>query len=250
MIKFFRHIRQRLLSEKKFSRYLIYAIGEIVLVVLGILIALQINNWNEDRKARVQEKEILNEVRDNLKADTSLINERILRQRRDAIKISRLIHHLEANLEYNDSLNNYFFTPVLMEGFQVTRSGYETLKSIGLEKLQSQEIKNLITNYYDVLCQNILDVVEQKNLDNTRSMSIFNKNNFKRVISSIDSSSTTQVSSFKFSGYKPVNYNSLINSEFYINYLYERRGYKLGTYNKMQSEIKEAASKLLILIED
>jgi sensor domain CHASE-containing protein len=46
MIKFFRKIRQRLLTENKFSKYLIYAIGEIVLVVIGILIALSINNSN------------------------------------------------------------------------------------------------------------------------------------------------------------------------------------------------------------
>lgn len=51
MIKFFRKIRQRLLTENKFSKYLIYAIGEVVLVVIGIIIALQINNWNESKKA-------------------------------------------------------------------------------------------------------------------------------------------------------------------------------------------------------
>lgn len=50
MIKFFRRIRKQLLSENKFSKYLFYAIGEIVLVVIGILIALSINNWNEGRK--------------------------------------------------------------------------------------------------------------------------------------------------------------------------------------------------------
>lgn len=69
MIKFFRHIRQRFLSEGKFSKYLLYAIGEIVLVVIGILIALQINNWNEDRKARIQEFEILANLRTDLQAD-------------------------------------------------------------------------------------------------------------------------------------------------------------------------------------
>jgi hypothetical protein len=52
MINFFRKIRQNLLSENKFSKYLIYAIGEIILVVIGILIALQINNWNETRKTQ------------------------------------------------------------------------------------------------------------------------------------------------------------------------------------------------------
>ena len=50
MIKFFRKIRRKLLTENKISKYLLYAIGEIILVVIGILIALQVNNWNEDRK--------------------------------------------------------------------------------------------------------------------------------------------------------------------------------------------------------
>ena len=52
MIKFFRRIRQRLLSENKFTKYLIYAIGEIILVVIGILIALQINNLNDESKLK------------------------------------------------------------------------------------------------------------------------------------------------------------------------------------------------------
>lgn len=49
MIKFFRKIRQKLLSENKFSNYLLYAVGEIILVVIGILIALEINNWNDQQ---------------------------------------------------------------------------------------------------------------------------------------------------------------------------------------------------------
>ncbi|MBT8293982.1 MAG: hypothetical protein KJN70_11965 [Eudoraea sp.] len=54
MIKFFRKIRQRLLTENKFSKYIMYAIGEIALVVIGILIALQVNNWNENRKEEIR----------------------------------------------------------------------------------------------------------------------------------------------------------------------------------------------------
>ena len=71
MLKFFRHIRQNLLNEGKTSKYLKYAIGEILLVVIGILIALQINNWNEERKSRLREKQLLinlqGEFLDNLK---------------------------------------------------------------------------------------------------------------------------------------------------------------------------------------
>ncbi|APY09532.1 hypothetical protein BWZ20_15010 [Winogradskyella sp. J14-2] len=63
MIKFFRKIRQKLLSENKFSKYLIYAIGEIVLVVIGILIALAINDWNEQRKIGNLQKEYLTNLK-------------------------------------------------------------------------------------------------------------------------------------------------------------------------------------------
>jgi len=65
MIKFFRKIRQNMLTENKFGKYLTYAIGEIILVVIGILIALSINNWNENRKTR--DKEIGFSI--NLKSD-------------------------------------------------------------------------------------------------------------------------------------------------------------------------------------
>lgn len=69
MIKFFRHIRQRLLSESKFSKYLLYAIGEIVLVVIGILIALQINNWNDLRKKSALKHNYIESLKKDLAAD-------------------------------------------------------------------------------------------------------------------------------------------------------------------------------------
>ncbi len=80
MIKFFRKIRQKLLVENKLSLYLIYAIGEIVLVVIGILIALQINNWNEERKANISENKALialkNEFDKNIERFRFIIKER------------------------------------------------------------------------------------------------------------------------------------------------------------------------------
>ncbi|WP_231749530.1 DUF6090 family protein, partial [Polaribacter sp. BAL334] len=69
MIKFFRKIRKHLLAENKFSKYLIYAIGEIILVVIGILIALQINNWNNDNIERELELNMLSEILTNLEKD-------------------------------------------------------------------------------------------------------------------------------------------------------------------------------------
>ena len=71
MIKFFRHIKRKLISENKFSKYLLYAVGEIILVVIGILIALQINNANEISKEKQQaikyEQNIISELQSDLK---------------------------------------------------------------------------------------------------------------------------------------------------------------------------------------
>lgn len=62
MLRFFRHIRQNLLQQGKVSRYLGYAVGEIMLIVVGILIALEINDWNEQRKERIEERQVLRQI--------------------------------------------------------------------------------------------------------------------------------------------------------------------------------------------
>ena len=69
MIKFFRKIRLNLLSENKFRNYLFYAIGEIVLVVIGILIALQINTWSENEKIKKEEKILITGLIQNIEDD-------------------------------------------------------------------------------------------------------------------------------------------------------------------------------------
>ena len=66
MIKFFRNIRKKLLQEGKTANYLKYAVGEIILVVIGILIALQVNNWNENRKERDRETNLLDQIEKDL----------------------------------------------------------------------------------------------------------------------------------------------------------------------------------------
>ena len=69
MLKVFRNIRRQLFIEKRFSKYLIYAIGEIVLVVLGILIALQINNWNANNVKKQEEKRSYTNIRQQIVDD-------------------------------------------------------------------------------------------------------------------------------------------------------------------------------------
>ncbi len=74
MIKFFRNIRQNMIKENKVSKYLLYAIGEIVLVVIGILIALSLNNWNEVTKQIKEEEEILVSLKEELRNNIAILN--------------------------------------------------------------------------------------------------------------------------------------------------------------------------------
>jgi hypothetical protein len=75
MIKFFRQIRYQLMGEHKTGKYLKYAIGEIVLVIIGILIAVSINDWNTDRKIRIEEQEMLKDLRKEVEGNLRLLNE-------------------------------------------------------------------------------------------------------------------------------------------------------------------------------
>mgnify|MGYP000716079377 CR=1 FL=1 len=104
MIKFFRNIRRRLWSESKFSKYLLYAVGEIILVVIGILIALQINNWNEQRKKIERSNIALKELQTEVIKTKGIIEKR----NKDNIQITGLIKtYLEGKvLNPSDSLKN------------------------------------------------------------------------------------------------------------------------------------------------
>ena len=115
MIHFFRKMRQNWLSEGNSTRpalpsgrYLKYAIGEIALVVIGILIALSINNWNEDRKERELEKELLVELLTTVKTNQGLLSRGLERWQSTTEAIDLIMHVLDHQLPYADSLAVYF----------------------------------------------------------------------------------------------------------------------------------------------
>lgn len=77
MIKFFRKIRQQLVKENRLSKYFLYAFGEMVLVVVGILIALQIDNWNENRKLEVKTQNYYKQILEDLQKDKTFATQTI-----------------------------------------------------------------------------------------------------------------------------------------------------------------------------
>lgn len=148
MIKFFRKIRQNLLSEGKTGQYLKYAIGEIILVVIGILIALQLNNLNENRKNSVFEKEILTQIQENLKND-KLALEEIVTNFSKAVKSSEKILKSEVSQKTEDSITIWLGAIIQFDRFQPLTNAYEVLKSNGLDKISNKKLRFLLGRYYD-----------------------------------------------------------------------------------------------------
>ncbi|QCX38416.1 hypothetical protein FF125_08220 [Aureibaculum algae] len=148
MIKFFRKIRQKTLSENKFGKYLTYAFGEIILVVIGILIALSINNWNEEKKDKDFENEMLAQIQENLANDKKTLK-KIKIIFNNAISSSNKILELKKTEENIDSLKYWLADIIQFERFQPITNSYETLKSKGLDKVSNKELRMLLGAYYD-----------------------------------------------------------------------------------------------------
>ncbi len=141
MIKFFRKIRQRLLSENRFSKYLLYAIGEILLVMIGILLALQVNNWNESKKAKKFEHKILSDIKTSLQGNYFTLNMAI-DCNKNAISAGNIIlKHLKENLPYHDSLAVHFSDAISYCTPSLSNAGYQSLKSYGLHIVTNDSIR-------------------------------------------------------------------------------------------------------------
>jgi hypothetical protein len=162
MINFFRRIRQSLLTENKFSKYLLYAIGEIVLVVIGILIALQINNWNEYQKERKSERLLLSEIRDNLKYDLNDFESNITTLQNKSISSKMMLKALENNIPYHDSLGYYFSYLNAYPHFSSKTNGYKLLQSKGLEIVINNNLRNKITDLYEDRYQYLLTFEKER----------------------------------------------------------------------------------------
>ena len=157
MIKFFRRLRQNMIKNNRVSKYLLYAIGEIILVVIGILIALQINNWNEKRKVDGEILKILTEIRSNLITDSLSIQE-IYQLKVEDVNIQySLINKLEnGNIPY-DSIDFHLGRVMLARRIVLVDNGYQLMKELGLELLNNQELRNKLTSYYTNYVKKIYD---------------------------------------------------------------------------------------------
>ena len=183
MIKFFRKIRQNLVMENKTGKYFKYAIGEIVLVVIGILIALQINNWNEKRKERTIELSYLNRLVIDLEENKTLW-QKTLKRKKKQLKaahvflnfrfsknqdtIIKILPHFQKLGNWKDiNINQVTFNEMVSSG----NLNLITNDSIKIKLLNLDKLYKAILNKQEVLKAEHNDRLHQ------RTMKIINTSN-------------------------------------------------------------------------
>ena len=141
------------MEKNKTGKYLKYAIGEIILVVIGILIALSINNWNENKKQRVFEVKMLTEIQNALESDITYFNflERRLFKLDSASNVFLKLVHEKA--PFIDSLykrkNSRWYYLRSGINLQFNPGPYEALKSSGIDKISNDSLRNSLVDFYD-----------------------------------------------------------------------------------------------------
>jgi hypothetical protein len=151
MIKFFRKIRQNLLMENKTGKYFKYAIGEIILVVIGILIALQINTWNNSNIDRQKEKEYLISLLKDVELQTTLVNGQINHENKMRLNCEKALINLNSTAINQDSLN-YYLAGITRKTFVINNPTFQELKSSGnILLIRNNKLRNEILSFYQYL---------------------------------------------------------------------------------------------------
>jgi hypothetical protein len=147
--------------ENKTTKYFKYAIGEIVLVVIGILFALQINNWNERRKENNIEHKILVEISKGLKQDLIDIKANTS-EHRAGLKACEYYFNMFTNKQVQPDSISYYYTYLTRGYISIqNKSGYESLKSRGLELIKNDSLRTAIIKLYEQDYPFIMKLEEQ-----------------------------------------------------------------------------------------
>ena len=161
MLLFVKRLRRNLLENQQLKKYTVYAAGEMVLVVLGILIALQINNWNSEKQQREKLRNYLDIIAKNIAGDLISINA-LLSARVSAYEVSLQWQNFsdrDGSLSLSEVAyaNRALSEASMLHHFNANTSGYEALKNSGtFEQISGSDIESLLYDYYDTVSQIVL----------------------------------------------------------------------------------------------
>jgi hypothetical protein len=145
---FFR-LKTNFLNHQRYKQYFVFALGEMILIIIGILVALQIDNWSEYRKERKTERHILSEIHDNLKYDQVDFESNINHLENLRKSCSSLLKVLNEETPYHDSLGYFFSYLSVFPHFISKTNGYSLLQSKGIEIILNDTLRNHITDLYE-----------------------------------------------------------------------------------------------------
>ena len=248
MIPFFRKIRRQILTQNKLSKYLIYAIGEIFLVVIGILIALWVNNLNIKNQQRVEEVNILKEIKKDFQADIRDFKIGMRLYNDISTSVDLILENLESTNDYNDSLDIYFAKTVAWPISVIHKNSLDVLKSKGLGLISNDSLRKEILYFHGTLYTSI------KNWENYLNRDMY----FEEMVKRFD-----KVEPWKFDKagkrirgkMKPNNYNALKTDTLYLSILrtmkrdaeFLMHGRYLNNIEKLESLIVNIDKELAIL---
>lgn len=150
-----------MLSESKFTNYLMYAVGEIVLVVIGILIALSINNWNDKKKNRAAETLYYNRILEDFELDKKLIEGLVAQANARVDQSKTILLELDSGTKNKNYLINQFLIAIRSENYVPRNVTFKDLTSSGnLKLLTDTTLKNSLIQYYSDL-ENIQSQMKQ-----------------------------------------------------------------------------------------
>jgi hypothetical protein len=152
MLTLLRKMRKSFIARQAFKKYVLYAIGEIALVVLGILIALQINNWNENIKNKTELKDLLLALKEDLIQDTLLISDKrpfIIDQYTFNESLRTRVAKPEATVDTLIQIMHHEFNPNWSEQITYNTNAYNSLNQTGLIENLPNSFKATIKNFYN-----------------------------------------------------------------------------------------------------
>jgi hypothetical protein len=150
MLKIFRKLRQNFIVANKIGTYLLYAIGEVILIVIGILLALNISNWNDERKTRAKEEFFLAKLTSNLSTDVKYLNQMIAYEGDVANHLDSILKIVRNPYKFRvESLRNHSHALFSFKRFNTTKTAFDNLVSSGqIDIIRNQLLVEKLFIYY------------------------------------------------------------------------------------------------------